>query len=278
MSSITRLFIAALLISQCIPAAYASEKALSFGVVSQRSAVLSARYWNPILKYVSEKSGVALELKLAKTGPEHAEAVLRGEYDFIYSNHNFRKESEVAYKVFARPIEQAIRGQLIALETSPVRDTADLEDQEVVFPSNVAFVGYAVPMDMLVKRGVKVKPVFAGNQEGAIGQLVSGRVVAAGVNSQVAQEYASRRDVRFRILWSSEEYLNIPISAHPSIAPEKVARVRDALIKMRADPEGAKILIESAELVRQTPPYGFLLASDAEFDNQRHLYRTSSLK
>ena len=64
-------------------------KAYSFGVVNQRSPVLHAQCWNPILRYVSDKSGVALQLKLAKTAPEHSAMIGRGEFDFIYSNHNF---------------------------------------------------------------------------------------------------------------------------------------------------------------------------------------------
>ena len=34
----------------------------SFGVISQRSPLLSAQFWNPILRYVSDRSGVPLEL------------------------------------------------------------------------------------------------------------------------------------------------------------------------------------------------------------------------
>lgn len=254
-------------------------QALSFGVISQRSPIMSAQYWNPILRYIGERSGVRLELKLAKTGPDHAAMINRGEYAFIYSNHNFRRENDaVGYTVFARPSEEAIRGQIIVLADSPIKTVADLKDKEVVFPSPVAFVGYTVPMDMLVRSDTKVKPLFAGNQEGAIGQLVSKRAVAAGVNSEVAQAYADRQNIEYRVLWSSEEYLNIPLSAHPSVPKEKVKAVRDALIGMASDPDGQKILAESAQLIQQKPPFGFVAAKDSEFENVRKLYRNSPLE
>lgn len=252
---------------------------LSFGVISQRSPIMSAQYWNPILRYVGERSGVPLELKLAKTGPDHAAMIHRGEYAFIYSNHNFRRENDaVGYSVFARPMEEAIRGQIIVLADSPINTLADLKDKEVVFPSAVAFVGYTVPMDMLMRSGIKVTPMFAGNQEGAIGQLVSKRAVAAGVNSEVAQSYANRQNIAYRVLWSSEEYLSIPLSAHPSVPREKVKAVRDALIGMASDPEGKKILADSAQLVQQKPPFGFVAAKDSEFENVRKIYRNSPLE
>ena len=174
-------------------------------------------------------------------------------------------------------MQPAIRGQIIVPADSPIKNVAELEGKEVVFPSIVAFVGYTVPMDMLMRSGIKVIPLFAGNQEGAIGQLVSGRAIAAGMNSQVAYAYAQRQKVAYRILWSSEEYLDIPISAHPKVPREKVAAVRAALLHMSKDDEGKKILEESAKLLRLETPFGFIAAKDSEFDNVRKLYRNSLL-
>lgn len=271
--------VAALLAALGAGSAWGQEKVYSFGVITQRSPILTAQYWNPILRYVSEKSGVPLVLKLAKTGPEHSAMIGRGEFDFIYSNHNFKADNDVVgYRVIARPQEEAIQGQIVVLAASGIQSLQELEGREVVFPSQVAFVGYYVPMDALLRAGISVKPLFAGNQEGAMGQLKAGRVVAAGVNSQIMRDFANREQVEYRVLWSSEKYLNIPISVHPSVPKEKVAKVRQALIHMAADPEGARILAASAELVKQKPPYGFVAAEDAEFDNVRRFYRTSRVK
>jgi len=255
------------------------EGALSFGVITQRSPVLTAQYWNPILRYVSEKSGVTLRLKLAKTGSEHSEMIGRGEFDFIYSNHNFNSKNDgVGYRVIARPIEAAIMGQIVVPAESPIHALADLAGKEVVFPSRAAFVGYYVPMDALLQSGVTVKPLFAGNQEGAMGQLKSGRVLAAGVNSQIMRDYAERERYGYRVLWSSEPYLNIPISAHPSVPAEKVKAVQAALIGMSADPEGQKILAASARLIKQQPPFGFMAATDKDFNNIRQFFRKTMVR
>jgi len=48
----------------------AAQQARSFYVLNQRSIALTAEYWNPILTHVSRKSGVPLELKLARTAKE----------------------------------------------------------------------------------------------------------------------------------------------------------------------------------------------------------------
>ena len=62
----------------------AAAQTYSFGVLSQLSAVLTAQYWNPILAYVKDKTGVDLLLKIARTAPESNDATERGEYDFVY--------------------------------------------------------------------------------------------------------------------------------------------------------------------------------------------------
>ena len=46
----------------------AAAESYSFGVIPQRSAVLTAQYWNPILDYAGRKAGVELLLKVARSG------------------------------------------------------------------------------------------------------------------------------------------------------------------------------------------------------------------
>jgi phosphonate transport system substrate-binding protein len=255
------------------------RKSYSFGVVNQRSAAAHARYWKPILRYVANKSGVQLQLKLAKTVPAHAAMIRRGEFDFVYSSHTFTANNDgVGYRVIARPLGQAMRGQIVVPAQSPVQSLRELDGREVVFPSRAAFFGYFLPMDALVRAGVQVHPHFAGSQEATLAQLQAGRVVAAAVDSQLMRDYAERKRFAYRILWSSEPFLNIPISAHPSVPQDKVREVRDALVGMSSNLAGLGILAESAALVKQHPPHGFVTASDRDFDNYRHFFRNSVVK
>ena len=133
-------------------------------------------------------------------------------------------------------------------------------------------------MNALLRAGIEINPQFAGNQEGAMGQLKAGRVNAAGVNSQVMRDFAERENFEYRVLWSSEGYLNIPISVHPSVPKQMATAVRDALVQMGNDPEGQKVLAESAALVKQDPPFGFVKAEDAEYENLRKFHRESLVK
>lgn len=252
----------------------AAAETYSFGVLSQRSAVLTAQFWNPILDYVKNRTGVDLALKVARTAPESNDATERGEYDFVYSNTIFQpKMARANYQVILRPREEAISGQLVTLQDSPIHKLRDLNGKEVGFPSLAAFVGYAVPMDQLLRENVAVTPVFGGNQEGIMGQLKTGRVIAAGVNSQVMKAFAQRENIKYRVLWESVPYHNLPIAVHPRVPKAIASAVRAAIDGMDNDPEGMRILTATAQVIGQKPPYGFLGSSQDDYQAYIDFYK-----
>jgi phosphonate transport system substrate-binding protein len=252
---------------------------MSFGVIIWRSPTLTAQFWNPILRWVADRSGVPLQLKVATTGPEHTAMVRRGELHFLYSNHNFIKDNERSgYRVFARPSGGAQSGEIVVLKDSEVNILDDLKGKDVVFPHAAAFLGYHLPMDALLRKGIDVNVLFAGNQEGAMAQLKAGRAVAAGVNADVMRAFAQRENVAYRVLWSSDKFLSLALSSHPSVPGAKVGAVRDAFLRMAEDPEGMKVLAAAAAILRQSEPLKFVAARDADFDNMRRFYRSTMVK
>ena len=259
--------------------AYAQEKAYAFNVLSQRSIALTAQYWNPILTYVSAKSGVPLELKLAKSAQEGNAMAERGAYDFLYTNHFFTPERDrLGYKVIARPAGPGIKSEIVVPIDSPVRKLEDLDGKDVAFVSSDGFTGYLLPLDALLRAKVKVNVVFTGNQEASSAQLRFKKVAAAGVNSSVMARYARRESFEYRAVWTSETYQDLCIMANPRVSAEKVATVRAALVNMAKDPAGRKILEAGAELLKITGELGFVSAENRDYDNYRLFYKTTQVK
>jgi phosphonate transport system substrate-binding protein len=250
-----------------------AQQTYTFGVTNQRTPLLTAEYWNPILLYITKKSHVPLTLKMGRGSAETAEMIHQGAFDFVYSNHIFQRQNQAAgYRVFARPMEQSIRGEIVTLPDGPIRTLADLNGKDVAFPSKWAFVGYAVPITHLKRAQVRVKAVFASNQEGAMGQLRAHQVSAAGVNSEIMRDFAKREHFHYRIIWASVPYLNLPIAAQARVPADKIQAVKQAFLQMAKDPEGARILKASAQLVKQKGPLGFIAADDKEYENQKEVY------
>ena len=257
----------------------AAQQAHSFYVLHQRTVSLTAQYWNPILTYASRKSGVPLELKLAKTAQEGNAMAEAGKYDFLYTNHFFTPERDrLGYKVIARPAGPGIRSQIVVPLDSPMKSLQDLSGKEVAFVSPDGFTGYWLPMDALLRANVNVKVVFTGNQEASSAQLRVSKIAAAGVNSTVMARYGRRESFEYRALWTSEIYQDLCIMANPKLPADKVAAVKAALIDMVDDPEGRQILEAGADLLKISGEPGFVAAENRDYDNYRKFYRTTKVK
>jgi phosphonate transport system substrate-binding protein len=251
----------------------------SFGVVPHRSAVLTAQHWNPILDYVGMKAGLTLQLEIARSTTANAAAVEQGTYDFSYSYLMFRpKALSQKYRVILQPRGGAIRSQIITLENSPIKSVKDLEGREMGFPSKSGFIAYALPMDYLLRKKINVTPVFGGNQEGILGQLKAGQVVAVGVSSQVMKAFAARENMSYKVIWESQPYDDLPIAVHPRVPADIVSKIQAAFIAMSNDPEGFKILEASAQVLGQKPPYGFVKSSPADYRHFVDFYRKTLVK
>jgi len=269
---------AAAAIAAYSPAALA-QQAYAFNVLNQRTISLTAQYWNPIMLYVSQKSGVPIELKLAKTAQEGNAIAEKYGYAFLYTNHFFTPERDrLGYKVIARPAGPGIRSQIVVPKESPIQTLQDLMGKDVGFVSPDGFTGYWLPYDVLLRNRVKVNVVFTGNQESSSAQLRVNKIAAAGVNSSVMQRYGRRESFEYRALWTSDLYQDLCIMASPKVPPEKVAAVRAALIGMVNDPDGRKVLEAGAELLKSAGELGFVSAEDKDYDNYRRFYRTTQVK
>ena len=257
----------------------AAEQPYAFNVLHQRSVALTTQYWNPILIYVSKKSGVPLELKLARTTKEANALAEQGQYHFLYTNHFFTPERDrLGFRVIARPAGPGIRGQIIVPADSPIKSLQELDGKEVAFSSPDAFASYWLPMDALLKSKVNVKPIFTPNQEAGLAQLKVGTVAAAGMNDTVITRYARREGFEYRLLWNSELYNDLCIMASSKVPPAKVQAVRDAFVNMMKDPEGRKVIEAGAELLKMKDNLGFIASDNKDYDNYRTFYKRTLVK
>lgn len=247
-----------------------------FSPVNQYGIHLTAAYWNPIIQYVSEKSGVQLQLKIGRTSADTTAYVLTQEVEFVFSNHLFSPEREqLGWKVLARRQTRPVRGQIIVPDSSPITDLAQLQGQEVAFAGPEALIAYKFPAAQLMARKIDAKFVFGGNMDGALAQLFSGKVSAAGVNSQLAEGYAQREGKKYRVLWQSPALYDLPLMASSKV-PENVQKaVVQAFIGMGQDPKGREILHKASEQVGLVKDAYFITSDGNEYAAFRDFYRTA---
>lgn len=254
--------------------AFAQSPVYRFSPVNQWDINKTAAYWNPIIRYVSEKSGVRLELKIGRTSADTTAYVLAQEVEFVFSNHLFSPErDQLGWKVFGRRWTPPLQGQIAVPADSSITRIEDLKGQEVVFAGPEAFIGYKVPHAHLQAKGIDVKVVFAGNQNAAFAQLFAGKAKAVGSNSALIDGYATREGRKFRVLWTSDSFHDLALMASGKVPEKDVKAVASAFINMHRDPVGKTILVKASEEVGLDRQAYFLPATGADYAAYRRFFQ-----
>ncbi len=247
-----------------------------FSPVNQYGIELTARYWNPIIDHVSSKSGVKLELKIGRTSADTTAYVLANEVEFIFSNHLFSPDRDgLGCRVIARRQTNPLHSQIVVLDSSPIRRLEDLQGQSVAFPGPEATVAYKFSYGQLLKRNINVQVVFGGNMDGAFAQLLSGKVQAAGTQSQLAEGWSKRENQKLRVLWQSEPLHDLALMVAKKVPDKDVEAVGKAFVGMLSDPAGQKILAAAGELVKLPPTAGFVASNGSEYATYRNFFATA---
>lgn len=255
------------------PLSRADEAGYRFSPVNQYDIKLTAAYWNPIINYVSEQSGVKLNLKIGRTSADTTSYVLAQEVEFVFSNHLFSPEREkLGWKVFGRREMAPVHGLIVVPADSSITDISQLQGQEVAFPGPEALIAYKFPYAQLLSRNIDVKVVFGGNQNGALAQLFAGKVKAVGGNSQLIEGYASRENKKFRVLWSSEPLYDLALMVSGKVPEKDVKAVANAFFNMHKNPRGLEILRQASSEVGLNEAPHFIPSDGSEYGSYRRFY------
>ena len=246
--------------------ALAADNPLVFGVLNQQSPQLTAERWNPILQYLQDSTGLQFVLRMGPTVQATDAMMAKGVFDLVFTNHNFQPEFDGVYKVIARWGDRPAFGVIAVPEESPIRSLKDLANKKVAYPSTSAFLAYSVPKAALRRAAIREQEVLAGNQDGALAQLAAGLVDAVAVNSRFLTQYAARKKLRYREIYTSDPYPDLAVVAHPRLNREEAQAIQRALLAMRNDPKAAAIL-------ERNQFSGFSAASDKDYEKIRKTYR-----
>lgn len=253
-----------------------AAKVYQFSPVNQYGIEMTAGYWNPIINYISAKTGVHLQLKIGRTSADTTAYVLAKEVDFVFTNHLFSPERDkLGWRTLARRNTPPIYGQIVVLNESPIKKLEQLADQSVAFPGPEALVAYKYTYAHLLNEKIPVQVNFSGNHDGAFAQLVSGKAQAVGANSQLAEGWAKREGKQLRVLWQSEALHDLALMVAKHVPEDDAKAIQRAFIGMAQDPLGSKILQSASELVKLPASTVFIASNGSEYAAYRNFYQTA---
>lgn len=267
----------ALILSVAAHSSYAQDRPVyRFSPVNQYGLELTASYWNPIIDYVSKKSGVKLQLKIGRTSADTTAYVLANEVEFVFTNHLFSPDRDkLGWMVFGRRDAPPIRAQIVVLPNSPIQSLEQLADKNVAFPGPEALVGYKVAYAHMLRRNIPIQVLFGGNMDGAFAQLTSGKASAVGTHTQLASGWSSRENQPLRVLWQSDPFEDLALMAVKTVPAKDLQAISRAFLEMSGNPEGLTILANASRLVKLPKTAGFVQSNGSEYSTYRDFYKNA---
>lgn len=260
--------LAILLALACSPTVFADEnKTYTFSIVPQQSAKRLAQIWAPILKHLSEESGLKLRFVTAKDIPTFEKRLANGDYDFAYMNpyHFTVFNQNPGYRAVAKRKDQPIRGIVVVRKDSDATTLSDLDGVRMAYPSPAAFAASVLPRAKLISDGLNIEPHYVSSHDSVYLGVAKGIFAAGGgVKRTLNNIPADVRD-QLKVLWTSAPYTPHAIASHPDIDDKTYQKLQAALVKMYHSEQG-KTLLKSLKV-----KHGFQAASDHDWDDVRGL-------
>jgi phosphonate transport system substrate-binding protein len=243
------------------------ETKYTFAFVPQQSATVLARRWGPILRYLSEKTGLELIFKTAPKIPVFEQRLQKGEYDFAYMNpaHYVVFNRSPGYQAFAKQKGKQIKGIVVTRKDSSFENLNDLEGLNLAFPAPAAFAASVLPRGYISQQGIDFKPSYVGSHDSVYIGVANGRFPAGGGIQRTFNTVSKKYRDQLRVLWVTNGYTPHAFAAHPRVKQEDVQAVQQALVEMFNDPKAKKLLLKVGFKKGAQP------AKNADWDDVRQL-------
>lgn len=246
-------------------------KVFSFGVVPQLPPSKLLRNWGPLLAEIEKRTGITIYFDTAKDISTFEQRLAVGRYDIAYLNP-YHYVSFNDYQAIVRSTH-SMRGVIVTAKKRQNKSVADLNNQQIAFPSPGAFAASVVMQTELREAGIRFTPIYFDSHE-AVYRAVRNGLVQAG--SGIERTFDALKDTERNelvvIYKTSKAFPSHPIAVHKRVGPATAKQIQDTLIAIANDPD-PKI----RALLTQAGVADLVTATDADYNSVRAL-RLPSLK
>ena len=216
----------------------------SFGIGPQQAATELAKRWMPVMRYLSEKSGVPLQFRTAKDIPTFQQQMKEGVFDFTFSSpyHYTLFHKSAGYNAFAREKDGRLVGVLVVKRDGPIHDVAQLGGMTAAFPAANALAATWLPMIHLKEKNITVTPQYVNSMDSVYRSVAKGLFPVGGGEMRTLGSIDPEVKKQLRVLWSSDALPPFTFAAHPRVPKDAVLKVQKAMDAMDSDPQGRALL------------------------------------
>jgi phosphate/phosphite/phosphonate ABC transporter binding protein len=203
-------------------------RTVRFAVLPLYPATTIYRRYEPLMRYLSDKTGYEFKLVIPKDFEEFTHVVKSGRVDFSYQNPYIFAQIDRDYPITALvssigwPDEEtggidSFRGVIITRKGSPIKNIADLKGKRVMIVSPKSAGGFLSQKIFLAQRGISVERdltiIDAKRQEKVILGVYDGLADAGFVREAALQVLKDEIDMKnIHILATTSPLPNWPIA------------------------------------------------------------------
>ena len=247
---------------------------LRFGVVTFYNPRSMFQKYQPLVDYLTEKTGSPWELAISGSYESTVEGLCSGRLAFAYLGPSTYVRAQVLCG--ATPLVKLLTGGrptyrsfIVVRDESPIRRLDDLKGRSFGFGSPLSTSSHLMPRAMLQRAGIRpgadVACRYYMHHESAARAVLLGEVDAGGVRDVVAEKFIGRG---LRVLARSEEMPNFPFVVGPKTTRAVAQELVRVLVAVPARDPAARATIAGWD---EELAGGFAPADPAEYESLRAL-------
>jgi phosphonate transport system substrate-binding protein len=225
----------------------------------------------PLTRYLSEKTGLQVEIVFAPNYTAHIRNIGTGRVDLGYlgpSPYVKVKDHFGSIELLAqiKTVDEINnRMVIITRKDSPLARLEDLKGRSFAFGDYQSFGSHFMPGYILLKHGISLNDLriydFVRSHDNVVLSVLHGDFDAGGVREDIFNKYRNR---------------NVRVLAGPFPIPPHVIVVRkDVPMKIREKLRNALFHLSNRQILKRVNPYaiGFAPVHDSDFDFARRVLR-----
>jgi phosphonate transport system substrate-binding protein len=260
------------------PAALGPARTLRFSVAAVESPRDTYAAYARLFERIGEQLGLHVEFVQRRTYREVNDLLATGQLDAALvctgGYLELRRRSPNAIEVVAVPVvdgSPTYQAIVIVPASSPARSLADLAGKRFAFTDELSFSGHAYVIRKLRDAGQDPRrffgfTLFTQNHDRSIRAVATGLVDGAAVHGHVLRHLLADDPElarRIRVLHRSPRFGAMPVVVSTGLDPATRSRLREILLAIADDPDGAAALAVLG-IDRFDAPPSLRLYEDAE--------------
>jgi phosphonate transport system substrate-binding protein len=201
----------------------------TFAVYPQYRSQQLYQTWQPILKRLSEETGLKFKLTGNSSAINFEGALYNSDYDFAYVNpyHAAKAGRNKNYKAILNDPNEEIQGILV-VKKGKIKTISQLKNQKIAFPSpNTLAASIILRQELSNQLNAGLKPIYLATPSDVYMQIHNESILGGGGTKRTFDQLRPNLKADLTILHTTKS-----VPAHPIVAHSKVSKlVKDKVIQ-----------------------------------------------